>query len=221
MLIITGTGRCGTSFFAEWLYRCGYTSIGGDWRERINAGRERPEIVKLNGGIFRGTIEPEEIAERIKGIDCPVIKDPRFVSQEVAAKWLEHRSDLRFVLMYRDCRAAAESTRSALRIGHERYGTASDHAAILRGRLLRFAKACRDASAPVTIVRYPQVLTDFQLAYRTATLFGGLTLDRKTARHEWNNLVDRDLVHFSSGRDPFYDTLVNLLNPSESQSASA
>ena len=223
MLIITGTGRCGTSFFAEWLYRCGYACIGGDWRERINAGRESKELLTINSAIHKRTMTEDEIAEAIKAVDLLVAKDPRFVSQHAVAEWVKHRSDLRFILMYRECRAAAESTRAALRVGGEINGTESDHAALLRGQLVRFAKVCREHRVPVTVVRYPQVLTDFQLAFRTATLFGGLALDRKVERHEWNNLVDPDLVHFSgSDRDNFYSSLVRMFTyPAESQSESA
>ena len=121
MLIITGSGRCGTSFMAKMAKGLGM-SMGIDWNDEIDAGLERPGISRLNEAISERlklvdhSIVVREFAQQIRAVTWPCIKDPRFISLPgVLQVWLDARQDLEFVLIYRSPMATARSAAKAFK----------------------------------------------------------------------------------------------------------
>ena len=90
MIVISGSGRSGTSFAAECFRNAG-VDVGGSFIDSINAGWEHPEVVKVNQDInaIVGFLEcrdvihlPPEIKDEIARLSKPgvlnVVKDPLF-----------------------------------------------------------------------------------------------------------------------------------------------
>jgi len=211
MIFITGTGRCGTSLLAEFCFRMGFNSIGGDWREELNAGRECSEVVSINNQIAKQGIT-DELAEAIRSYSLPIAKDPRFVSLATLKHWLTIRKDMRFILCYRECRAVVDSTRSKLWVNREdRSLSPSDHAGKFRSQLELFANLCRENNIPVKVLRYPQMVTAYHDVYRVLRDFAGLEFDRDKGRSTWQQLAKRSMCHYRSDEDHFYPHLLSLL----------
>lgn len=222
MLVITGTGRCGTSLLAEFCRRLGY-DVGGSWNRRSNAGLEHPQVVRLNEGlaVAQAAGEPAleaylaEQAEAMRQLALPVVKDPRFVSLGTAAAWLRVRSDLRWLVCLRPLASSVKSARRYLRgarRGVRREGvppelrgfggwTLGDHCRRTRWRLERFAETLREHAAPVATLRFPEFTREPARVVRALGAFGGLDVPLSRARDVWAELVDPDLVHFCDADD--------------------
>lgn len=88
MIIISGSGRSGTSFAAECFQSAG-VDVGGEWLEETRSGWEHPDVVKVNQDInaIVGFLEcrdvihlPDELKERVRKLSAErnVVKDPLF-----------------------------------------------------------------------------------------------------------------------------------------------
>lgn len=120
MLIITGMGRCGTSFVADICKEGGYDP-GGVWEEEIRAGWEHDRVTRYNqlfafhyGMTRRPFYMPELTTESFP----KVVKDPRFVSyQGVLETWLFARDDFDVLWLNRDLDEIYDSRKKAVEAG--------------------------------------------------------------------------------------------------------
>jgi hypothetical protein len=132
MLVITGLGRCGTSFLAKVLLAMNYkTGKNINWHESVDAGYELSTVHTLNHDFYfdqlmkTGSINLNKIClgdywgeggygytykQAIENFNKdkkqgPVhfIKDPRFMwHPEILKAWWRVRKDLRFIVLHRD-----------------------------------------------------------------------------------------------------------------------
>jgi len=112
MLIITGLGRCGTSFVALFLQKMGY-DLGDQitWNEEMRAGLEWKKAYGLNISLSnfidkQGKIPEEyteEMEQKILKLDKIVFKDPRFTwHPKIIEFWYDTRKDIQILLLHRD-----------------------------------------------------------------------------------------------------------------------
>lgn len=126
MIIVTGTGRSGTSVLAKILKRCG-CNFRGDWSDKIRAGLEDPEIVSLNERMFKeynldiksdflNKKQIEELSNKYKDLlkslsqKIKFAKDPRFC--KTLEVWLKAGLDIDFLII--SLRDKEETLRSAM-----------------------------------------------------------------------------------------------------------
>ena len=106
MLIVTGTGRSGTSFVAKWLYHCGKIDYEPNWIDNYNAGFEPQSVSRVNGAIFIGNDKelslPEHILEFIEKIDLKLVKDPLFFYPNVINYWAKVKKDIKILVCLRN-----------------------------------------------------------------------------------------------------------------------
>lgn len=200
MLVITGTGRSGTSVVAEICRRCGFDP-GGHWDESVNAGREDRAVVKINRAIYDGRLSREQTQEAIRKLDRPVVKDPRFVrfGPRIIATWHEARSDLRVLLVLRDLDSAVRSMLKdperfmSGRLALDRDPKAA--AAQLRQQIAWFQQACRSYDIPLASVRFPDFISKPLPLYRALQKFGQLDIPRDIFMSSHASVCDWNKVH--------------------------
>lgn len=201
MIIITGTGRSGTSLAARFCEKIGFPP-GGGWGRGIQAGREHPAIVKINNafaGVDSEDRIPEDLRSRIRGFHRKVVKDPRFVTIEnplLLKTWQGERSDLRFIVMRRDLRAVASSfhaNRQFFKKQHE-----LSHGALVAAyqkKLDLFSQQINVLGLNVCWVDFPDCVDDYNLIHSAFVEFGGLKICRKKGRFSWEKLADKRKIH--------------------------
>jgi len=117
MLVITGTGRSGTSAIAKWLDECGVLPYESEWIPRLNSGYEPKDVSRLNSAIWLGNDAPLQhlptIEKMIKGFEYSVIKDHMFFYGKVLDTWLSIRQDLTFLICLRKFAHVESSRRKA------------------------------------------------------------------------------------------------------------
>lgn len=115
LLIITGIGRCGTSFLTKFFKECGL-DVGSDvWFDTFNAGLENADTLRINSALIRGLVKKETVNHYrvwadIFDITCDVVKDPQFlVHPEIIKHWWKVRKDIKIIFLYRNSEEIAES----------------------------------------------------------------------------------------------------------------
>jgi hypothetical protein len=208
MLIITGTGRCGTSLLAQLCRELGYDKgIGGGWDKSINAGWESRECVEINDrinelGRQRRLAEALEgdLAAKIMAFKPRVVKDPRFVRHPgVMRVWATLRKDLRVVISHREVRAAVRSSREAFfsSIDYWRTATEGEQIARLNGDLLSAVQSLADNRVPFRFVYFPEILSDYAQVHDALSQFGELKWDRLKGSQKWAELCKPEMVHWT------------------------
>ena len=189
MLVITGTGRCGTSVLARFCHNCGYI-VGGSWNHDANSGMEDSRFVDVSNQLIRG--EPEK--DTLKYIDTferRVVKDPRFLRPEVVSAWASRRDDLRILLCVRDmesvCKSFAASGLSDRE--HLEWATEKTHEVFLS--MVEIAQA----KIPVQLLAFPHFLDTYDRVHKILT-WGELSIDYERGQRIWNGLIDKEKVHF-------------------------
>lgn len=195
MLVITGTGRSGTSFLAKWFQEIGLLQYDANWISSLSAGLEAPQISRVNGAIWVGNdpqYEREEAQKRvIQTANYPVIKDPKFFYGGVLDTWLKYRNDLKFIVLVRDFEAVFKSR---LAKGME---TQAFHPDAMENIYAHFRYRLDESSTPYEILVFPEFLDEYNKAYsRITKLCPELKIDKDKGRKAWDALVDPSLVHF-------------------------
>ena len=105
MLVITGTGRSGTSIVAAWLKKCGVIKYDCEWIPQFNSGFDTPDVARVNSAIWLGNDLPLQSipaqTTAIKAFEYDIIKDPKFFYGNVLNTWLSVRQDMKFLICLR------------------------------------------------------------------------------------------------------------------------
>jgi hypothetical protein len=224
MLVITGLGRCGTSFLAKVLLAMNYR--GGKnmhWHGNVNAGYELSTVYSLNHDMYfvhlhhHKRINLDMIClgdywgeggygytyrEAIQNFDKdpiqgPVqfIKDPRFMwHPEIIKAWWSVRKDLRFMILHRNFEDVRQS-RSVLPEEYDDSKRGSKSVIPYKEDFADCITAMLDMGIPFKIQMFPNYL------YDATPLFKDIkSLGLQTCHIEGNRLVqemrDLDKVHF-------------------------
>ena len=197
MLVITGTGRSGTTVLAALCQRLGFDP-GGAYVAGINAGLEDPEVVAINEDILRPG-GGERGHNQILSVRRDVIKDPRFILARGTAlrTWWRERQDLRVVLTTRDPSAVVSS-----RQAHPHwFGPVADGTAqALEEYIAATVGLMANLGVPFCCLRFPDFLAHPGHVL-TALRFGGLSFRDGRAYRHWRRLVDFSKVRHSPPPD--------------------
>ena len=215
MIIITGTGRSGSSLLAKLFKELG-SPVSGGWSEKINAGLEDPDVVALNCKIlaFSGVKRPEdrwdtallsqeyallsanEFSNEIKTIaeKKEIVKDPRFIL--TLPVWV--MSGIRPDKVFFCSRNLDDVARSKMAYQNwEQKLTKKMWINHLQAQIRWFFRWVEAFNLPVFSVRYPDFfenLPEFfinELAILTKQ-------PSEVVRKKIKTVFDPDLVHFSN-----------------------
>lgn len=194
MLVITGTGRCGTSVLARFCHNMGYL-VGGKWCHVRNAGMEEPTVVAVNKDII-GATNDEKSGQFVNDFSRIVVKDPRFIRPGVLAFWAERRQDIKLLVCVRDLvPMLASLVEMRERVGSplpQNAFTSIDQVAMT---MHAFWRDVARFKVPVSLLPFPEFLTDFSLINDRLRGFGGLSFDRERGRKIWEALANKNSVH--------------------------
>jgi hypothetical protein len=207
-VIITGTGRAGTSFLVQLL-----TSLG------LDTGYRPEDLEKRLNNVARAGLEQD-----LPGPDSPyIIKRPRFCEE---AEAVLQRGDILlehvFVPM-RDLAAAAESRRFVTREAHAQWSPWKRFFKKVRGRdgvpggefaaeqglsqetlllqrIYKLVYTLSDTHIPVTFLRYPRLVKDSEYLFqKLSPILNGLGYER--FRAVFAQTARPDLVHSFTDQD--------------------
>ena len=103
MKIITGIGRCGTSFLTKYCKEIGLNIGEAKWIEKYDAGLEDRETIVINEHILKNGYDStaKKLFSKLPKRD--IIKDPRFLYDANTIKyWLNHFPDLEVIYLTRN-----------------------------------------------------------------------------------------------------------------------
>lgn len=115
MIIVTGIGRCGTSFVIKYLKECGLKTGGDKWFDAMNAGYENRQAMDINNRLIRHYVKGEDVnLYHVRGdiyeLGFDAVKDVQFLTHpEIIKEWTHVRDDLKIVWMHRDPKEIAQS----------------------------------------------------------------------------------------------------------------
>jgi hypothetical protein len=191
MLMITGTGRCGTSVLAKFCRAIGYDP-GGEWYETVDAGYEHPKVVAINKAMMAnleaGTFRPEDYRDLIRGIQARVVKDPRFLwHPRIISTWHASRNDLSVLLL---CRDADEVAASFDR--HPEWFTWHGNRTTIYCNFYHSVLKMAELGVPFRVLHFPSFLDQYEGVERELNELG---LPVRDAEHVWQDIVDKSKVH--------------------------
>lgn len=188
MLVITGTGRCGTSVLARFCHECGY-DVGGKWFDDVCAGMEDADFAGISNAIEQDSVD-DDVLTYIDNFPKAVVKDPRFLTGKVAGLWASRRQDLQVIICVRDMEHVAASV--AAFEGHDKthleWVTERTHEMVAA-----YVSLARHR-VPLRFLAFPDFLDDFKTVYQVLE-WGGLPLKYASALAIWHELVDKNMVH--------------------------
>ena len=189
MLVITGSGRCGTSVLTKFCQEVGY-SPGGAWKDEVNAGMEDKEFAVTNNAIEDGGID-DEIRKYIGEFPRRVVKDPRFLREKAAGAWASLRPDLQVIICVRNMDHVALSF-NGTPLGdksHLEWVTKRTHEIMLAySSLAKF-------QVPIRFLSFPHFLDHYKTVHGLLE-WGGLPIDYDIGEIAWKKLINKDLVHY-------------------------
>lgn len=200
LLIITGTGRCGTSFLASLCRECGQNP-SGSWDDSVNAGYEHPKVVKINEQVWKNGGAGRKLLSAIKNIDNRVVKDPRFVrfGHSILSAWAYARKDIRVLLVTRDLDAVVQSMLKDRRRFCAIPPLPSSPKAMkraLENQLSDFRRLAASLRVPILEIEFPWLLDHPTETYQALENFGALDIPYRMFFSAFQKLRDPSKVHF-------------------------
>ncbi len=183
-IVITGTGRAGTTFLVELL-----THLG------LDTGFREEDLVSQKHPDSHAGLEYD-----IRKDDCPfVVKTPWFCDY---ADEILHRGDIAIEHIFipiRDLYSAAESRRRISRLKilygglwYTQSDKTGEQETVLLNQLYKLLLAAADSEVPVTLMRYPRITRDGAYLFsKLGPVLSGMSFARfrtefdKTVRPEW------------------------------------
>jgi len=195
MLIITGTGRSGTSLIALWLKECGLLNYDSEWVDQFDAGLDNPESSRINKAIWQGSdpyyYSAEAKTKGISLIDYPIIKDTNFFSKHVLQTWLPVRKDMKFLICLRKFGSVNKSwsrTKQLIRLR-----TPEQH----ESDFGKFISTCIFNNVEFEIICFPELIDNYKNVYTAVkNLVPDLELDFEQAKIAWEKVCEKNKVHF-------------------------
>ena len=201
MVIIAGTGRCGTSVLAQFYANMGFNIGRGSWDEDARGGLEDPLTgYMLAYHYWNDFIDEGKLMYSLSKMRFDVVKDPRFLDKPTIVKYLKlHFKDkLKVIILLRDMRAVVASRRHMSRLPNVRLLTTHNEqeaeSAVFDVRNLyqqyyNFVMEMITWDVDFVELVYPDFLTNYKHIYQVSKGFG-LEFNIDHGKKEWDNLVD-------------------------------
>jgi hypothetical protein len=194
MLVITGTGRSGTSIIAAWLKKCGVLDYESEWIPQFNSGYDTPDVSRLNSAIWLGndpqlqSIPAQTTA--IKGFKYDIVKDPKFFYGNVLNTWLSVRNDMTFLICLRKFNAVHKSRLNLSQLNMARKPEE------LENDLGRFISQLVFNEIPFEFVTFPEFTESYDEVYaKVKKLHPEIDINIDTGRKIWDELIDKSKLH--------------------------
>lgn len=197
MIIITGLGRTGTTFFALWLREMGFIKYDHGYTPAVNAGVEPIDVSQLNNQIMKGEVTFEEVEAQIKGFDYSVIKDPRFLYKNVLDYWVRARKDLKFLLLHRNVRDVRNSRLCFDKVLREKNSAYILSEEQMHAAVGRFVGECAKNNFFLESIYYPNFLDQYDLVWDKCRHLG-LGVEYHLGKEVWEGLMDKSKIHHES-----------------------
>lgn len=193
MVIITGSGRSGTSLITEYCVESGFNVDAGNYFKKINAGYESFDaqkvnqrlIHRMNGGKVRAlhTLSLDIISNK-----WDVVKDTHFVTEPSLIKiWWHYRKDLKIIFSWREPGAVIESLKANPTMNTAVYRM--DENEIFK-RSLTFIQNLNHLKIPFVIVNFPKVIEE---PNALLSFLHGKTTAKKIKI--WDRVAQKSKVH--------------------------
>lgn len=210
MLLITGTGRSGTSLLAKYCLLMG-NDPGGRWKDEADAGFEDDNAVAFTHAFHKGGRPFALGVAKMQPVTRPVVKVPQVVTLFQPALmdcWLEVKPDLRLLVAKRPFAAVGQSFAKQPDIF--KMGTDADAiAAKVQKQYEEFMAYIAAKGVPHVVIPMLTEEMTFAAIREGLTTFGGLTLtvdadaavktevlvSDTTPEGVWNAVYDRSKVH--------------------------
>lgn len=197
MVIITGIGRCGTSFLARWCKESGIDP-GGKWTDIVNAGMEDTATVRINeiilGDAQHDEIEIDKYRKAISEIKREIVKDPQFtVGADVLNVWYKIRKDIKLIVLHRNPEFVLKS-----RLRYDAWFVdrwRGKNINLYKQQFADFITTILRFNIPYKLFYFPTFLKEFDLIYE-AFLEYGIKFDYNRSLEVWDSSVDYNKVHF-------------------------
>ena len=195
MLVITGTGRSGTSAITLWLKKCGLIDYPTQWVEQFNSGLEPSDVDRVNSAIWIGNDAPMQSIpaqmEAIGKINYKIIKDPKFFYGNVLRTWIDKRKDLKFLICMRKF---SNVHKSRIRVNQLNQVRTPEQ---LTSDFGRFLSNLIFNNMDYEIICYPDFIDQHKLVYnKIKKLDPNIKLDFDESKKVWEETMDRSMVHF-------------------------
>ena len=172
MIVITGTGRSGTSYIAKMIHCLGYKTAGSNsWFFKINGGFEHRCIADIHNLCAAGqTKSASDMVKDLKGFKA--VKSPQFVNRQHlnVIDLFEENYDLHVVLVHRDFMEAAKSfVRYKIPTYSDSdwdkiYTDENELSEILKQRYESFQNHLWNAGIDYTVISYERFMSDYDYA---------------------------------------------------------
>ena len=167
-VVITGVGRCGTSFFTEFLNNLDISTGGGNYYERFNAGLEYKQSIIINDLLIRAynqgkRVNLEGIKNEIDNIEIDVFKDPKFLVVPENVIYWDIFVDLKFIWLTRDPKEIVESQKKASTMNCPAFRCFEDK---IIEHEDRFQNVLNELNIPYIKIKYPDFVSNDQIFYK-------------------------------------------------------
>lgn len=185
MVVITGTGRCGTTFLIQLLTNLG---LNTGWSK----DEAHDEFYRING--VRGGIEHPIEGKRIKVAEY--VKSPDFLFEwEVFDLYPVER----VIIPIRELQRVANSREYQDKHAHGKYGgfhrgmtTKEQHILAYASQIFAFIKFLEEREIPYTLISFDKMMSDWEYLYSKIDL----PLNSEVFEREYSALVNPEFIRF-------------------------
>lgn len=197
MLIVTGTGRSGTSVIATWLKELGLMDNLTDWVQQNNSGYDTRDVARVNSAIVLGNDPAMQSipaqSEAIRGFQHEIVKDPLFFYGNALNTWLDVRRDFKVLICLRKFQHVHKSR---LRVQQHNLAFDPDK---LRMELGKFMSELLFNEIPYEVITFPSFLDSYDEVYgKIKALYPAIEdkVEIEFGREAWESIVKKNLVHY-------------------------
>lgn len=223
MLIITGLGRCGTSFMIKFLKEVGF-EIGKQltYISEIRAGLEYHPAWAISRDMFNDylskgkpvdldeeidtpwwgkislrnrmlRIDKDDVPERPQG-NIDLFKDPRITwHPDIIKAWVEVRPDIKLLVLHRKIEHILKSRQKLPSAFRD--PKRGDNLEEFKEDFKKFMKAVKEIKVPYKFLIFPDFLKKYDEVY-TALQELGMTFEYELGKNVWDEIVDFSFISF-------------------------
>lgn len=178
MIIITGTGRCGTTLLAQFCTLVGYDTGG------LPERKEDYEVIEINNAIKCGMNLTGQTSRK-------VIKDPNFFNfPYLIDRWPGEKS---YLLIKREPRDVLKSANLLDYYEITNNLEEKEFEELVNKREKEFFEKIKDSD--YRVIFFPDIIDDYDQVYYSLTELG-LRIDYEEGKTIWKNLATHQKVHF-------------------------
>ena len=195
MVIITGTGRSGTTVLAKWLKELDLLPYEGEYVPQHYSGLEPIDVSRVNSAIWIGNDAPMQSIpaqeSAIRQIDYSIVKDDKFFYGNVLDTWLSVRKDIKFLITIRNFHKVEKSRRAVGQLNKIRTPEQLNY------DFGKFLSRVILNKIPYEIICFPDFLDTYEEVHEKFKLLSPkIEIDFEIGKAAWEKVIDKNLVHY-------------------------